>query len=187
MTKNPGKLEYFISKWKPQVLSCPILHITDEELRRRQKMYAELVEIFAAVIAREKDRFLIVRERRSPSHKGGWSIPGGAVEKGERVERGAIREVREEAGVNVKLLQPTALLTTKIKAPTEGSLEYALAIFQARIRSGSMIPSDKGEIAETRLATHREIELLIRNDHFPRMHPNIDKSVVRFFRTVARQ
>ena len=187
MTKNPGKLEYFISKWKPKVLLCPVLHITDEEFRRRQRMYDEWVEIFAAVIARKKDRFLTVRERRSASRKGGWSIPGGAVEKGERVERGAIREAREEAGVKVKLLQPTALLTTKIKAPTEGSLEYALAIFQARIRSGSMIPSDKGEIAETRLATHREIELLIRNDHFPRMHPNIDKSVVRFFRTVARQ
>ena len=109
------------------------------------------------------------------------------MEKGESVERGAIREAREEAGVKVKLLQPTALLTTKIKAPTEGSLEYALAIFQARIRGGSMIPSDKREIAETRLVTRGEIELLIRNGQFPSMHPNIDKSIVRFFRTVARQ
>jgi len=142
-------------------------------------------EIFAAVVARDNDRFLIVRERRSESHKGGWSIPGGAVEKGEKVERGAIREAREEAGVNVKLLQPTALLTTKIKAPTEGSLEYALAIFQARIVGGSTIPSDKKEIAEARLASRSEIEALIRNGQFPRMHPNIDKSVVRFFRKVA--
>src|SRR5437899_2883676 len=185
MTKNPGKLEYFISKWKPKVLLCPVLHITDEEFRRRQRMYDEWVEIFAAVIARKKDRFLTVRERRSASRKGGWSIPGGAVEKGERVERGAIREAREEAGASVKLLRPTALLTMTIRAPTEENLEYALAIFHARITGGSMVPSDKKEIAEARLANHDEIELLIRNGQFPRMHPNIDKSIVGFFREVA--
>ena len=57
MTNYHEKLEYFISKWKPQVLSCPVLHITDEELRRRQRMYDEWVEIFVVVIAREGIRF----------------------------------------------------------------------------------------------------------------------------------
>ena len=148
-------------------------------------MYGKYSEIFAAVIARNNDRFLVVRERRSISHRGGWSIAGGAVERGERVERGAIREAREEAGASVTLLRPTALLTMTIKAPTVENLEYALAIFNAGITSGSMVPSDKKEIVEARLANRDEIELLIRNGQFPRMHPNIDKSIVGFFREVA--
>ena len=184
MTNYPEKLEYFISKWKPQILHGPPLHTTNEKSRRRRKMYGEW-EIFAAVIARKKGQFLIVRERRTGSHRGGWSILGGAVEKGEGVEAGAIREAREEAGISVKLLRPTALLTMTIKAPTEENLEYALALFNARITGGSMVPSDKKEIVEARLANRDEIELLIRNGQFPRMHPNIDKSIVGFFREVA--
>lgn len=148
-------------------------------------MYGKYSEIFAAVISRSNDRFLIVRERRSRSHRGGWSIPGGAVEKGEQVERGAIREAREETGVSVKLLQPTALLTMTIKAPTEENLQYALAIFHASIKGGSMVPIDKKEIVEARLANGDEIELLIRKGQFPRMHPNIDKPIIGFFRKVA--
>jgi len=143
-------------------------------------------EIFAAVIARESDRFLIVHERRSGSHRGGWSIPGGAVNKRERVEAGAIRELREEAGVSVKLIQPAMLVTMTIMAPNEADLEYALAVFHAEIKSGSMVPSDTKEIIEAKLATIREIEQLIRKDQFPRLHPNIDKPLVRFFRKVAK-
>ncbi len=81
-----------------------------------------------------------VHERHSENHIGGWSIPGGAVEKDEDVEDGAVREVKEEAGTDVKLVRPTALLRPTIMAPTEDSLEYALAIFHGNITGGIQIP-----------------------------------------------
>ncbi len=139
MTGYPRKLERFITKWKPQLLFCSFITATDEKARKRLKIFGRW-EIFAAVIAGIDDRLLVVHERHSESHIGGWSIPGGAVEKDEDVEDGAVREVKEEAGTDVKLVRPTALLRATIMAPTEDSLEYALAIFHGNITGGIQIP-----------------------------------------------
>jgi phosphatase NudJ len=55
---------------------------------------------FAMVIVRRGDRFLLVHERR---HGQLWYIPAGRVEPGERIEDAAVRETREEAGIEVEL------------------------------------------------------------------------------------
>lgn len=47
---------------------------------------------------------LLVRRDREPA-KGLWSIPGGAVEVGERQEEALFREVLEETGVKVEVLE----------------------------------------------------------------------------------
>ncbi|KAA5804971.1 NUDIX hydrolase [Alkalicaulis satelles] len=45
---------------------------------------------------------LLIR-RGKPPFQGEWSIPGGKVEFGERLEEALIREVREETGVEIAL------------------------------------------------------------------------------------
>lgn len=44
----------------------------------------------------EAPRFLIVTAKRNPNH---WIFPKGHIETGESAEQAAVREVREEAGV----------------------------------------------------------------------------------------
>ena len=44
---------------------------------------------------------LVLIERRYPPH--GWALPGGFVEVGESLERAAMREAREETGLDVRL------------------------------------------------------------------------------------
>ena len=46
------------------------------------------------------DRLLMVCRGRGPA-AGEWSVPGGRVEAGERVEVAVVREVAEETGVDV--------------------------------------------------------------------------------------
>jgi 8-oxo-dGTP diphosphatase len=46
-------------------------------------------------------RPIVLIERRNPPY--GWAIPGGFVDVGERVERAAVREAREEIGLDVTL------------------------------------------------------------------------------------
>ncbi len=45
---------------------------------------------------------LLVRRAFAPA-RGSWDVPGGFVERGETAEAAAVREVREELGVDVRL------------------------------------------------------------------------------------
>ncbi|MGE5626173.1 MAG: NUDIX domain-containing protein [Bacillota bacterium] len=49
----------------------------------------------------EPGRPIVLIERRNPPL--GWAIPGGFVDVGETVEHAAVREAREETGLEVKL------------------------------------------------------------------------------------
>ena len=54
------------------------------------------------VLVREGDRILMVQESKARV-AGTWNLPGGRVELGESFTDAAVREVREEAGVEVQL------------------------------------------------------------------------------------
>lgn len=54
---------------------------------------------FSLVLVKSGRRFLLVHERKH----GGWYIPAGRVEAGETFQHAALRETREEAGIDVVL------------------------------------------------------------------------------------
>lgn len=55
---------------------------------------------FALVIVRKRDRFLMIQERNDEQ---GWYFPAGGVDPGETFVDAAVRETREEAGIEVKI------------------------------------------------------------------------------------
>jgi ADP-ribose pyrophosphatase YjhB (NUDIX family) len=46
---------------------------------------------------------IVLIERKNPPY--GWALPGGFVDYGETVESAAVREAKEETGLDVKLLR----------------------------------------------------------------------------------
>jgi len=52
----------------------------------------------------EKGRALLIRRGSEPL-LGQWSIPGGTLELGESLERGVVRELKEETGLTVRIVE----------------------------------------------------------------------------------
>ncbi len=48
------------------------------------------------------DNVVLIKRKNSP-YRGSWALPGGFVEYGETVELAAIRESKEETGLDIKL------------------------------------------------------------------------------------
>ena len=51
----------------------------------------------------ENNKILLVKQK--VNHERNWSLPGGKLERGETLEQGIIREMREETGLSVEILK----------------------------------------------------------------------------------
>ena len=58
----------------------------------------------AVIVEFPDDRILLVK-RATVVFKGYWALPGGRVDAGETLEETVLREVKEETGLNVEVLQ----------------------------------------------------------------------------------
>jgi 8-oxo-dGTP diphosphatase len=65
---------------------------------RREYPEAPIIGVGAVVI--DGSKVLLVRRGQEPL-KGEWSLPGGALELGETLQQGVVREVFEETGLTV--------------------------------------------------------------------------------------
>ena len=65
--------------------------------------YPDAPRAAVGAIVLEGDQVLLVRRGEAPS-QGRWSIPGGLIHLGERIEDAVVREVQEECGLQIQLL-----------------------------------------------------------------------------------
>ncbi len=78
------------------------------------------------IIVEVGDRIVLI-ERKNPPY--GWALPGGFVEYGESYEEAALREAREETGLDVELLCQMHLYSSPERDPR---FHTATLVFIAR-------------------------------------------------------
>jgi 8-oxo-dGTP diphosphatase len=100
-----------------------------------------IVAVGAAVV--RGVRVLVVQRGREPS-LGRWTLPGGAVDLGERLRDAAAREVREECGIEIDVGDVVAVLDNIVR-DEDGAVRYHYAIvdFCARYLGGELSPNDE--------------------------------------------
>ena len=92
-------------------------------------------------------RVLLVRHA---GHDDGWGILGGAIDPGESPAAAAVREAREEIGVDVQLVRLVDVLggpDFEVSYPNGDRVAYVTAVYEARVVAGSPVVSD-GELSD---------------------------------------
>jgi 8-oxo-dGTP diphosphatase len=113
---------------------------------RRRYPSRPILGVGAIVIRR--GRVLLVQRGRAPL-KGCWSLPGGALELGERIEDGVRREVLEETGLTVKPLKVFEVFE-RISPGERDRPEYHYVVvdYVCRVAGGALRPGGDAARAE---------------------------------------
>mgnify|MGYP003347467308 CR=1 FL=1 len=90
----------------------------------------------ATIVVDEEGRLLLVRRAIEPGY-GKWVMPGGYVDRGEEVRAAAIREAREECGLDVRLERLIDVYSYADRAPV-------IIVFAATMTGGCVACDDEG-------------------------------------------
>jgi len=100
---------------------------------------------------------IVLIERLNPPF--GWAIPGGFVDKGESVEAAAVREAKEETGLDVQL---SCLLGCYSRPDRDPRFHTASLVY---IASAEGLPVAGDDAKTTRLFTPDDIDVTLAFDH----------------------
>ncbi|MGL4494344.1 MAG: NUDIX hydrolase [Beijerinckiaceae bacterium] len=95
----------------------------------------------AVSLAVFRDGKVLLATRTKPPLNGVWSLPGGHVEPGETLEQAAVREVREEVGVESAIMSFNRHVEV-IRTNDDGTVRhhYVIASFVGRWIAGEATP-----------------------------------------------
>ena len=103
-----------------------------------------------------RGRLLLVRRGAEPG-RGKWSIPGGLVELGEKVEDAMVREAKEEVGLDVKAIRLVDVFDS-LTLDKSGHVQYHFVVvnFLVRVVGGRLHTGD--DVMESKWVPLDEVE-----------------------------
>jgi len=115
-----------------------------------------------AVITFPPDKILLIKRLTVP-FKGYWALPGGRVDPGETVEQTIVREVKEETGLDVEIVQKIGEYHEQgVQAGAE--YDYYPACFLVKVVGGE-IKKQESEIEEIKLFSLGKVPAALAFEH----------------------
>jgi 8-oxo-dGTP diphosphatase len=113
--------------------------------RTNSRQYPDRPLLGVGALIFRRNRVLLVQRGKEPL-KGYWSLPGGLVETGERLEAAIEREVAEETGLQVRALY-LAEVFQRIMRDAEGRAEYHYVLADYVCRAPRGVEPEAGDDA----------------------------------------
>lgn len=123
---------------------------------RREYPKQPIVGVGALIV--HNGRLVLVKRGVEPD-KGRWSIPGGAVELGEEVRAAAVREAKEECGLDIEIVVDRPMdEVDNITTDEEGKFRYHYVLLQflTRPRGGKLKAG--GDVLEVKWVPLEKVE-----------------------------
>lgn len=144
------------------------------------------MHVIVTVCIQEEGKFLIVQEG-IPKAYGLWNLPGGHLDDEEDLLEGAMREAKEETGLDIEITGIMSIQRNMIRG-----LNHVRVIFNAK-KVGGEIAFDKNEILDVKWVTPeeaekmdkstlREQELFLDNVEDVKNHKNYPLEMIKTFR-----
>ena len=133
----------------------------------------QVVVVLGAVRNEAGDLLLARRiDTGIPEAFGKWELPGGKLEFGEDPETALLREVREECGLEVKIIRLLPKVFTRIWQTSTGQeLQVVLLTYECSVLSGTLsnkhVQDEIGELRFVPISELKSISLL----------PNISETI----------
>ena len=118
----------------------------------------------------DKDNKVLMIKRAKKEGELLWAFPGGKIENGETSEQACIREVFEETGLNVSIIE---LIGERIHPNTGIKIAYYLCKYE----SGEIRILDKNEILEIAFKTREEFSRDVKTDIYEPVKKYIMKNI----------
>lgn len=112
------------------------------------------------VVCLRGEEVLLIK-RGTPPRLGQWSVPGGRLEWRETLQGAALRELKEETGVDAELLGLIDVIDGVFPARPGGEItrHYVLIDYAARWTGGEPVAGD--DAAEARFVSRQEAMTLV--------------------------
>ena len=132
----------------------------------RTREYPEFPLVGVGGVVIDDGRALLVKRATEPA-RGEWTIPGGLLEVGETLEEAVVRELREETGLTIRVLEliealerifhdPNAASRIPEVAPARPRFHYVILDYLCERVSGEPVIND--ELSDYAFVREGELE-----------------------------
>ncbi len=114
--------------------------------------------ILGVIIGIMNGNDIVLLQRRVYPYVGLWNLPGGKIELGEHVQETAIREAKEETGLDVEFVAIRGIISEVVQRK-DGKDHYFNFVCEVRSKDRELEESDEGNLKWVKLEKADEEEL----------------------------